>query len=60
MADGVWGQGAWLIAFLVVQRLGEMVLARLDLSARGRASGIEQYRGVGLHRPHASLGVSVG
>jgi methyltransferase len=41
MADGVWGQGAWLIAFLVVQRLGEMVLARLNTQRLRAAGAIE-------------------
>ncbi|MDB5583998.1 MAG: isoprenylcysteine carboxyl methyltransferase protein [Bradyrhizobium sp.] len=38
MADGVWGQGAWLLAFLVVQRLVELLLARSN-TRRLRAAG---------------------
>ena len=38
MADGVWGQGAWLLAFLVVQRLVELLLARSN-TLRLRAAG---------------------
>lgn len=38
MADAVWGQGAWLVAFVVLQRLGELVLARSN-TKRLRASG---------------------
>jgi methyltransferase len=41
MLDGVWGQGAWLIAFLVVQRLGEMVLARENTRRLREAGAIE-------------------
>jgi methyltransferase len=38
MVDIVWGQGAWLIGFLVLQRLGELILAQSN-TRRLRALG---------------------
>ena len=40
MADGL-GEGAWLIAFLTVQRLGELILAQLNSRRLRAAGGIE-------------------
>jgi methyltransferase len=41
MADAVWGQGAWLLAFLVLQRLGELALARSNTRRLVAAGGVE-------------------
>jgi methyltransferase len=43
MADGAfWGAGAWLVAFLVVQRLAELAFAQWN-TARLRAAGAVEF-----------------
>jgi methyltransferase len=43
MADGAfWGEGAWLVTFLVAQRLAELVFARWN-TARLRAAGAVEF-----------------
>jgi len=41
MADGIMGPGAWLVAFLVVQRLTELALAQWNTVRLRAAGGIE-------------------